>query len=125
MKNFIVNIPSGRHRTLFNLMPRTQCNSCNLKKIILNFKFRQKNYCSFSLGLKAIREKLSIFQENIFEIFLTNTLAKMSQNMHFLLYQNILSIFFLFLEKTKLYFLAAGVNPPPLADASTKNASFI
>ena len=73
------------------------------------------------------RKKKLVVKEKYLEkyqYFLTDTLAKMSQNIfHILLFQNILSIFFI-LRKKNLHLLAAG-GLPPLVDASAKNAIFL
>ena len=60
-------------------------------------------------------------KEKYLEFFLTDTLF-----LHILLFQNILSIFFLFWEKNLRYFSRGGVEPlpPPLADADAKNNFF-
>ena len=55
--------------------------------------------------------------------FLTDTLAKFSQNIFEFLF---VSDFFFYYEKKEKKFSGEGSNPlpPPLADASVKNASF-
>ena len=58
------------------------------------------------------------------KIHLTVPLQKVHKIvLHILLFQSILSFFFYF-EKKNCIFKRRGSTPPPLADASTKNASF-
>ena len=75
--------------------------------------------------LKQQKPEMDNF-ERYWENVLTDTLAKCNKIfLHILLFKNILR-FFLILRKN-LHFLAAGggVDPPPLADASAKNAIFL
>ena len=58
--------------------------------------------------------------------FLTDTLAKISQNIYAYSFVSEHSKYFLLYLEKNLDFLAAGMGsiPPPLADASAKNAIF-
>ena len=55
---------------------------------------------------------------------LTDSFSNKYIYLHILLFQTILSIFF-YLRKKLAFFSGEGSTPPPLADTSAKNASFL